>query len=289
MPDIETILDFKFPFFVCTLIGLILGYLGTHVLRREVIFIDIALAQFAAVGATLAHFVFEKHEHSHGADESATLEYLCAFGMVIFAAFFYAFVRKKVTQISLEAVIGVTYAIAFAATLFIPGVTGGGHMHMQEMLIGVLYYAGWPQVETFLYLFGGVALVSWVFRKPLNEISDNYQQAQDQGRNVLLWDVLFYTIMGIVITLSVKIIGVVMVFAYLVIPVTIAALFSRRLIVQLPIIAGAVVVSSAMGLMFSCFERTADFSVGPPIGVCLGLILVIAALSKKLSRSPIKA
>jgi len=180
----------KLPFLTCMLIGLMLGYMGTHVLRREVIFIDIALAQFAAVGATLAHFVFEAEGHEHGPGESAMLEYLCSFGGVLAAAFFYAFVRKRITQISLEAVIGVSYAIVFALALFIPGVVGGGHTHMSEMLAGQLIWVGWSQIQTCMAAFAAVLLCCWLFRKPLNELSDNYQAGQ-KGLKIFLYDVLF--------------------------------------------------------------------------------------------------
>ncbi|MCP4710582.1 MAG: metal ABC transporter permease [Planctomycetes bacterium] len=274
----------KLPFLVCMLIGLMLGYMGTHVLRREVIFIDIALAQFAAVGATLAHFVFEG-EHTHGPSEPATLEYICSFGGVLVAAFFYAFVRKQITQISLEAVIGVSYAIVFALALFIPGVVGGGHTHMSEMLAGQLIWVKFVQIKTCLAAFAAVVFCCWLFRKPLNELSDNYQQADHKGIKCFFCDVLFYTMMGVVIALSVKIVGVVMVFAFLIIPVTIAALFSGKLQVQIPIIGLVVMIASVAGLGFSTFERFEDFSMGPPIGLVLGIILVICAGIKTIFRS----
>ena len=274
----------KLPFLTCMLIGLMLGYMGTHVLRREVIFIDIALAQFAAVGATLAHFVFEG-EHTHGPSESATLEYVCSFGGVLVAAFFYAFVRKRITQISLEAVIGVSYAIVFSLALFIPGVVGGGHTHMSEMLAGQLIWVKWVQIKTCMAAFTAVLLCCWMFRKPLNELSDNYQKADKKGLKFFFCDVLFYTMMGVVIALSVKIVGVVMVFAFLIIPVTTAALFSGKLGVQIPIIGLVVMVASVLGLGFATFERFEDFSMGPPIGLVLGIILVVCAGIKRIFRN----
>ena len=103
------------PFLICIMMGAILGYCGIHVLKREVIFIDIALAQIAAVGAVVAHLAFH-------AEEGAPLSYVFSFGFVLLIALFYASVRGRVVQISVEAVIGISYAIAAAAALAPEGV-----------------------------------------------------------------------------------------------------------------------------------------------------------------------
>ena len=95
------IIQFLFPPFVAclTLVG-IHGYLGIHVLQREIIFIDIAMAQISAVGATVAFVAWRKDEHT-------LIAYLCALGFTLLAALFFSTIRKKVTQIHQEAVIGI--------------------------------------------------------------------------------------------------------------------------------------------------------------------------------------
>jgi len=296
---------FGLCFLACILLGMILGYLGTHVLRREIIFIDIALAQFAAVGATLAHFALEYHEghHKHflatlaaGAEKivhlfsqntepnhelvESVLRYGCSFLCVMIIALFYAFAKKKIVQISLEAIIGVTYAVASAAVLFLYGTSATEHVHIQEMLAGNLLWVESYHIKLCLVLFLIIALCFLIFHKPLNRLSDNYRQLSGQGLKGFGWDFLFYTLMGMIVTVAIEIAGVIMVFAYLIIPATIAAMFARRLHWQLLIITLTITVCSAAGLVFSqCFP---NFSVGPPIGMCLGTMLILAALLKKV-------
>ena len=266
MPPIIHILGL--PFVICILMSSILGYLGIHVLRREVIFIDIALAQVAAVGSIIAHLAFEVHGDS-------LVAYLCSFGCVLLTAICYAVIRKKISQISLEAIIGISYAIAAAAALFLVGIAPGGHIHIHHILSGSLLWTSWRDVVASLLVFSVVGFCFCLIRKPLTNISSDYQQALDRGVKVVLWDFIFYLLLGLVITLSVRIGGVVVVFAYLIIPATISAIISSRLAVQLMIIWAAATVASIMGLLFSYYL---DFSIGPSIALFLGGELTLVAI-----------
>ena len=263
------------PFLVCMLMSSILGYLGTHVLKREVIFIDIALAQIAAVGSIAAHMIFEAHGDS-------VTTYLCSFGCVLLAAGFYAFVRSRIFQISLEAVIGISYAIAAAAALFLVGVAPGGHMHIQHILSGSLLWTCWRQIITSLIVFSLIGLAFYLIRKPITEISNSYQKGTAKGLRVVFWDFIFYVLLGVVITLSVQVGGIVVVFAYLIIPATISAVFSSRLGIQLTIIGVTAITSSLGGLLFAYHL---DFSIGPAIVLCLCCELIIVGLINKLRQT----
>ena len=196
------------PLLVCLEMIAILGYLGIHVLKREVIFIDIALAQIAAVGAIGAELAFEAHGHS-------VLGYACAFGATLVAAAFFSLVRRRVVQIPLEAVIGVSYAIAAAGALFLVGIAPGGHVHVQQMLAGSILWATWADVMWAALLFGLVGSCFYVFRRPFASISEDYEGTAREGVNTLGWDLLFYALLGVVVTLAVRIAGVVVVFAFL--------------------------------------------------------------------------
>lgn len=262
------------PFLACILMSSVLGYLGIHVLKREVIFIDIALAQIAAVGSIAAHMIFEAHGDSPTA-------YLCSFGCVLLAAGFYAFVRSRVFQISLEAVIGISYAIAAAAALFLVGIAPGGHIHIQHILSGSLLWTGWRQIITSLVVFSVVGVCFYLFRKPIAEISNSYQKDTAKNLRVIFWDFVFYMLLGIVITLAVQIAGIVVVFGYLIIPATISAIYSSRLTVQLIIIWVTAIVASMAGLFFAYFL---DFSIGPAITLFLGGELIIVATVARLRR-----
>ncbi|MBL7068326.1 MAG: metal ABC transporter permease [Candidatus Omnitrophica bacterium] len=266
MPQLIQI--FSQPFLVCLTMVFILGYMGIHVLKREVIFIDIALAQIAAVGAIVAHVAFEAHGDS-------LFSYSFAFGFTLVASVFYSLVRRKVNQIPLEAVIGISYAIAAAAALFLVGIAPGGHIHVHQMLSGSILWATWKDFLLCVFVFSVVGFCFYVFRKPFKEISDNYEAALKKGIKVVWWDFLFYALFGIVITLAVRIGGVVVIFAFLIIPATISSLFSsnwvRRLVISWVIGVGAIVA----GLLFADHF---DFSIGSSISFFLGVALVFAGL-----------
>ena len=138
-------------------------------------------------------------------------------------ATFFAVVRRRVTQIPLEAVIGVSYAIAAAAALFLVGVAPGGHVHIQEMLAGSILWATWGDVLWSTVVFAAVGLCFYLFRRPFRAISENYKEAIARGYNTLGWDFVFYAMVGVVITVAVRIAGVVLVFTFLIIPATLSA------------------------------------------------------------------
>ena len=271
---IELVQILGIPLLICLEMILILGYLGIHVLKREVIFIDIALAQIAAVGAIGAELAFEAHGHS-------VLGYSCAFGATLVAAAFFSLVRLRVTQVPLEAIIGVSYAIAAAGALFLVGIAPGGDVHVQEMLAGSILWATWSDVMWAALLFGLVGSFFYVFRRSFASISEDYEGSARRGVNTLGWDLLFYALVGVVVTLAVRIAGVVVVFAFLVIPATLSAVLAsgwrERLIVAW--VAGA--LASVLGLLFA--DRL-DFSVGPAIALFLGAALVLVGLLR-LSRA----
>jgi len=262
------------PLVACIMMGGILGYSGIHVLKREVIFIDIALAQIAAVGSIIAHLAFE-------AEEGALLSYVFSFSCVLSIAMFYALVRRRVIQISIEAVIGISYAIAAAAALFLIGLAPG-HVHVEEMLAGSLLWIQPTDVIWAFIAFSAIGACFYIFQRPLSTISQNYQDAVTEGVRVVWWDFLFYGLMGIVITIAVRAAGVVVVFAFLIIPATVSALFASRWAARLLIAWTVATISSIAGLLFAYYL---DFSVGPAITLFLGSALVIATLLSRLHKA----
>ena len=261
------------PFLACILMGSVLGYMGIHVLKREVIFVDIALAQVAAVGAIISHLAFEAHEGS-------VLSYVCSLAAVFSVAALYALARICITQISLEAIIGISYAIAAAAALFLVGIAPGGHIHIQEILSGSLLWTSSRDIVLCLLVFLIIGFCFYLFRKPLTGISNNYRQIHIRKARAVFWDFVFYLLLGVVITLSAQMGGIVVVFAYLIIPATISAVFTFRLGLQLIIIWAATIAASISGLLFAYYL---DFSIGPAIALFLGVELIIAAIFARLT------
>ncbi|RKY10466.1 MAG: hypothetical protein DRP65_06535, partial [Planctomycetota bacterium] len=181
-------------------------------------------------------------------------------------------------QISLEAVIGISYAIAAAAALFLVGIAPGGHLHVQTMLSGSLLWTRWSDIITGLVLFSLVGFAFFIFRRPFKQISDNYDNAVAAGMNVVWWDFLFYALLGVVITLAVRMAGVVAVFAFLIIPATISALLRPNRPGRIIITWLASIVASIGGLLFAYYL---DFSLGPCVVVFLGGLLIIASLASR--------
>jgi len=239
------------PFLICIMMGAILGYCGIHVLKREVIFIDIALAQIAAVGSVVAHLAFH-------AEEGAPLSYIFSFGCVLLIALFYAWVRGRVVQISIEAVIGISYAIAAAAALFLLSLAHGHSHGAGEMLTGSLLWTERADAISSFVVFFTIGCCFCALRKPLFRVSENYQDALAKGVKVVWWDFLFYALVGTVITLAVRLAGVVVVFAFLIIPATASALFSSRWAPRMLIAWTIAAIGSVGGLVFAYYL---DFSV----------------------------
>lgn len=263
------------PLLACLTMLSVLGYVGIHVLKREIIFIDIALAQIAAVGAIAAHVIFGVHGDSPTAQ-------LMAFGSTLVAAIFFALARRRVREIPLEAIIGVSYAIAAAGALFLVGIAAGGHTHIQSMLAGSILWATWHGVLWSAGILAVVGLCFYLFRAQFHTISDDYEGATARGFNTLGWDIFFYTLVGIVITTVVRIGGVVVVFSFLIIPAATSSLlaqgWTRRLLAAWAIGSGTTVV----GLLFA---NRYDFSVGPAISLWLGLALICVGVLRRIGVS----
>lgn len=258
------------PFVACVTILGLLAYLGIHVLKREIIFIDIALAQIAAVGATFAHVYLGREENSLPA-------YLSAFGFTVLASLFFSQIDKRITQITHEAIIGVTYAIAAAAALFILALSAGGDVHMEHMLTGSILWAKWSDIRAIAILFGFVGLFYLVFRGHFIKLSEDYGAGAVRGARNVWWDFLFYISMGLVITFSVKIAGVLVIFSFLIIPATFSAIFAESWGKRLLYAWGAGIASVVIGLILSYFL---DFSCGPAVVSVLGIALIAAAVLK---------
>ena len=163
----EAVVFMLAPLAAClTLVG-IHGYFGIHVLKREIIFIDIALAQVAAVGSIIALVVFKAEHHS-------IFPYVCALGLTITAAGFFTIAGRKITQISLETVIGVSYAIAAAGALFLVAMSSEGHLHVEQMLAGSILWTKWPDIFLCAGVFFAVGLLFYFFRSRFEKMSREY-------------------------------------------------------------------------------------------------------------------
>lgn len=256
------------PLLACVMLSVILGYAGTHIIKREVIFIDIAVAQIAALGAVGAHLLFHLPGDSAGV-------VLCGIGATLLAALFFSFLEERVDRLPIEALIGITYAVAAAATLFVIGKSAEGHAHALEMLTGALLWVTPRDVLLLGAVLGGVGMIFFRVRRPLQALSDRSSAGRAMG-----WNFMFYALCGVVITVGVKLAGVLVVFSCLIVPSTMAAMFSDHWKTRTIFAGVAGSVASLAGLLFSYFF---DFSAGASITAMMILMLAVAAMIRRVS------
>ena len=261
------------PFLACLILTGIHAYLGIHVLSRKVIFVDIALAQIAALGATMA-FVLGYDPRSDGA-------YYFSLVFAVLAAAIFALTRTRVERVPQEAIIGLTYAVASATAILLADFSPHGAEHLKDLLAGSIVWVTPHQIikTGLLYLIIGAFHVA--FRKTFLLISINPEEAYARGIRVRFWDFLFYLSFGVVITSSVQIAGVLLVFCYLVAPAVFAVMFSDSLKGRLILGWTLGTIVSAVGLLFS-YDRPS----GPTIMVCFAIVLILGGIARSIMVAP---
>jgi len=261
------------PIAASLIIAGIHAYLGLHVVERGVIFVDLSLAQIASLGAAIAVW--------QGFDPHDPAIYWMSLGFTLIGAFVFAMIKGQEANIPQEAIIGISYAVASAAVILTMSKATGEAEHLRDMLVGNILSVQWPEV----YLTGGIyaviGAVLFVFRKKFLEISQDSKAAAARGVPVRLWDFLFYSLFGLVVTRSVAIAGVLLVFCYLIVPSVGAMLWANRIGSRLAIgwIMGVVV--SMMGMYFSVIF---DLPTGATIVCTFGASLVLMALMRPAIR-----
>jgi zinc/manganese transport system permease protein len=198
------------PFLMCLVLTGLHAYLGLHVIAREVVFVDIALAQIAALGATAAFLV--------GFDLESWVSYLSGLGATLVGALVLALTRARERRVSQEAVIGVVYAVSAAAAVLLLAGAPHGAEHLRAMLVGNILTVSGRHVLDVAALYAVVGVLHWRWRRPFLLISTDPDAAWREGWWVRGWDFLFYATFGVVVTTSVRIAGVLLVFSYLIAP-----------------------------------------------------------------------
>src|SRR5438094_2246191 len=252
------------PFVASLILTGIHAYLGVHVVERGVIFVDLALAQIAALGATVAVVV--------GMDQHGRAAYWISLAFTFIGAGIFAFARSSRGHIPQEAFIGIAYAVASATAILLMSKATGETEHLKDMLVGNILAVSKGEVIKTAILYAAVGLFHFIFRKKFLLISMNHEKAESLGLNVRLWDFLFYASFGFVVTSSVAIAGVLLVFCYLIVPSVGAMLFADRIGPRLAIGWTMGTVVSALGCYLSV---QLDTPTGATIVVTFGAILVL--------------
>ena len=256
------------PFLECIVLVGIHSYLGLHVLRRKVIFVDLALAQVAALGTTVA-FLFHIDPQGPGA-------YVFSLLFTIIAAAVFSLTRLRKERIPQEAIIGLIYALAAAISVLVVAQAPHGAEHIKEIMTGALLWVKGSEVAAAAIVYALVGVFHFVFRKRFIAISENHEDAFETGYNVRLWDFLFYLSFGLVITHSVRTAGVLLVFVFLVVPAIMAMLITEDLLTQLFIGWGVGLLVSVGGMGISYHF---DSATGPTVVAVYGGVLLVGALT----------
>ena len=260
------------PFLASLILTGIHAYLGVHVVERGVIFVDLALAQIAALGATIAILA--------GMDSHGTSAYWISLAFTFMGALIFSFVRSATARIPLEAIIGIAYAVASAAAILAMSKATGETEHLKDMLVGNILAVSRPEVIKTAILYGVIGLFHYIFRKKFLLISIDPKAAQAQGISLRLWDFLFYASFGFVVTSSVAIAGVLLVFCYLIVPSVGAMLFADRIGSRLAIGWTMGTLVSALGIFLSV---QMDLPTGAAIVCTFGGVLVVMAIVHRLT------
>ena len=259
------ILPFLFwPFLASLILTGIHAYLGVHVVERGVIFVDLALAQIAALGATIAILI--------GMDPHGRSAYFLSLAFTFLGAAIFSLARTRRGHIPQEAFIGIAYAVASAAAIVAMSKATGETEHLKDMLVGNILAVSKPEVGKTAILYGVIGLFHYIFRRKFLLISTNPAGAEAQGMSIRFWDFLFYASFGFVVTSSVSIAGVLLVFCYLIVPSVGAMLFADRVGPRLAIGWTMGTLVSALGVYFSVLL---DLPTGATIVCTFGAVLIL--------------
>jgi zinc/manganese transport system permease protein len=255
------------PIAASLIIAGIHAYLGLHVVERGVIFVDLSLAQIASLGAAIA--VWQGYD-PHG---DAVSWFSLSFTLI--GAFVFAMVKGQKANIPQEAIIGIAYAVASAAVILTMSQSTGESEHLRNMLVGNILSVQWPEIWHTGAIYAAIGVFLYFFRRRFLEISVDPVGAAERGVQVRLWDFLFYALFGLVVTRSVAIAGVLLVFCYLIVPSVGAMLWARRIGPRLAIGWVMGVVVSMLGMYLSV---QFDLPTGATIVVTFGVMLMLMAV-----------
>ncbi|MGD2111180.1 MAG: metal ABC transporter permease [Phycisphaerae bacterium] len=322
---IETIPLLLAPFIACVAITALHGYVGLHVIKRGVIFVDLALSQCAALGAAVALFVAPwicaqpEHGHDHESRSAAvsrvaaelelesnldldhvdrhdhfepeqtpkrlgvigheTLTYVMSLGFALLGAILLSFARLRDERIPHEAIIGIIFVVCASLSVLILSKAPHGHEKIEAMLVGSILFVQWSELASMLPLYALLGVLHILLRGPFIRISLDLPAAERAGVSVRLWDCLFYGLFAILVTHSVSIAGVFVVFSYLIIPPACATLMADRFGSQVVIAWGVGILTTVLGLFVSA---AGDMPTGSSLVSCFGGVLVLVFLARAL-------
>lgn len=262
----EIISVMKWPLIACLLLPGILVYYGLHIIKREVIFVDLALAQVATLGTCFCMFLGHEADDPHN--------FFWSLGFTLGGALLFTFTRShRKARVPQEALIGIIYVVAAAAGILLLSKSPHGKEELQRTLVGDLLTVTPYEIGKTAVLYAVIAVVHFIFRKQFIKLSFDHDHAAEGGLKVRFWDFLFYALFGLIVTSFVQVGGVLMVFSYLIVPAACGTYLANSLLIRL-IIGWCVATLASMGGLYVSFRF--DLPTGAAIVCVLGAALLLA-------------
>jgi zinc/manganese transport system permease protein len=259
------------------------GYLGIHIIARGVIFVDLALAQVAAFGWAAAGLGLSSALGDWLGIPTAEAGYAIGLGATLVAAALFSVSRVEHEYVPQEAIIGIVYVVASAGTILLAAQAPRGSEHVEELLSGSLLWVTWPEIWKTALIYAVIGAIHWLLRDRFIVISMKPETAKTKGWSVAGWDFLFYALFGVVVTSSVAIAGVLVVFSFLVIPAVIAFLFTSQP-GKLLAIAWSSGTAATIAGMYASYAT--DLPTGPTVVCAFALALVVAFAIRRALGTP---
>lgn len=264
----------KWPLAACLILPPLLGYLGLHVVRREVIFVDLALAQVATLGTCVALLM------GHHFDDRAT--FWISLAVTFIGAAFFSWSRSEHEGgVPQEAIIGITFVVAAAGVILLLSRVAGGKEELEHLLTGDILNVTREEVGQRALLFAALGVFYGAFHRRFALISSDFRQALASGMRVRLWDFLFYAAFAVVVVSFVRVAGVLLTFAYLIVPAVCGVTLATRWIDRL-IVGWVVATLSSLGGLYTSYKL--DLPTGAAIVCACGLSLVLVGIWARLRR-----
>ena len=259
---------FQLPFMVqaftaAIITGILLSYLGVHVVGRGIVFVDLALGQISSMGVAFAAFI-----------GTGLTSIPLIFTLV--GALLMSFINIRDKRLKQEAIIGILYAFTSSITVLLISKTPHGDSDIQEVLFGNILSVSWEQIITLGIVFGIIILMHLIFFKKFFALTESFENGENHLVGIFnLWNFLFYISIGLAIVFAVKINGVIPVFSYLIIPAVSAILISKN---KITVIIIAFIISIIAGFFGLNFSFHYDFPAGSSVVTVLGIIFILAAI-----------
>jgi zinc/manganese transport system permease protein len=258
----------RWPLAACLILPPLLVYLGLHVVKREVIFVDLALAQVATLGTCVGLIM--------GYEFNDRITFWISLGVTFLGAALFSWSRSnKKHSVPQEAIIGITFVVAAAGVILLLSRIAGGKEELEHLLTGDILNVTGAEVGQRAAIFIALAAFYTAFHKRFALISSDPASAFAQGMKVRLWDFLFYAAFSLVVVSFVRVAGVLLTFAYLIVPAVCGVMLATRWMTRLAIGWGVAATASLLGLVASYWM---DLPTGAAIVCACGLLLVLASV-----------